>query len=325
LASAATAFAHLLLLRVGIGAAESGSTPTNLSLISDYFRDRRSVAIGIYLMGSQLGTLFGFALTGLVAVHYGWRAALLAAGVPGVFLILLVLLTVREPARSADSAPISLRSGLKEIAGNAPLVHMIAVTTIANVVAPGISIWLPSLLMRAGGQDIGWTGLAIGLTTAPIGIVGSILAGMVTEKIANHRPDRMALIMGVAAFTYIPAILIAVSGGPWVMIAGFCLHLFCHMFVSTPGYAISMNLAAPHLRGTTGAVLQVLSNLIGFGIGPLVGGALSDVLQPYVGDDSLRYALGIFVFLILWPCLHLVRFHQLTARTKDAAPAPAPA
>ena len=324
LASLAAQFAHLLLLRVVIGAAESGSTPTNISILSDYFKDKRSTAIGVYMMGAQLGTLVGFALTGVVAANFGWRAALLAAGVPGLFLVILLLLTVREPLRQTDHKAGSLTDGLREIGANAPLVHLIAATTIANVVAPGISMWLPSLLMRAGGQDIGWTGLAIAFTTAPIGILGTLLAGTLTEKIGATNPARMTRLMALLAFLYIPAILIAVAGGPWIMLAGFCAHLFFHMFVSTPGYAMSMNIAAPHLRGSTTALLQVLSNLIGFGVGPMVGGVISDLLRPQFGDDSLRYALGAYVFLILWAVAHLLRAGKLLSGQANA-PASAPA
>lgn len=322
LASLASQFLHLLLLRVVIGAAESGSTPTNISILSDYFKDKRSTAIGVYMMGAQLGTLVGFALTGVVAANFGWRAALLAAGLPGLFLVILLLLTVREPMRQTDHNAGSLREGLREIAANAPLVHLIAATTIANVVAPGISMWLPSLLMRAGGQDIGWTGLAIAFTTAPIGILGTLLAGALTEKIGANYPARMTRLMALLAFLYIPAILIAVTGGPWIMLAGFCAHLFFHMFVSTPGYAMSMNIAAPHLRGSTTALMQVLSNLIGFGVGPMVGGVISDLLRPQFGNDSLRYALGAYVFLILWAVAHLLRAGKLlSGQTHNAAPA----
>lgn len=320
LASFATHFVHLLALRVFIGAAESGSTPTNLAIISDYFKDKRSIAIGFYMMGSQLGTLVGFALTGFVAVNYGWRAALLAAGIPGAFLIILLLATVREPQRQTEERSGSFFEGLRQIGANATLVHLIGATTIANVVAPGISIWLPSLLMRAGGQDIGWTGLAIALTTAPIGMIGTLLAGAVSEKIGAANPARMTQIMAFLAFLYIPSILIAVSGGPWIMLAGFCAHLFFHMFVSTPGYALCLNISPPNLRGSTTAILQVLSNLIGFGVGPLVGGVLSDMLKPQFGDDSLRYALGIYVFLILWAVFHLLRASWLFSHRLADAP-----
>ncbi len=119
LASMAMNFTHLLLLRVVIGAAESGSTPTNISILSDYFKDKRSTAIGIYMMGAQLGTLVGFALTGFVAANFGWRAALLAAGVPGLFLVILLMLTIREPLRQAENKPGSFTAGFREIADDA--------------------------------------------------------------------------------------------------------------------------------------------------------------------------------------------------------------
>jgi MFS family permease len=72
------------------------------------------------------------------------------------------------------------------------------------------------------------------------------------------------------------------------------------------------------LRGSTTAILQVLSNLIGFGIGPLVGGVLSDLLRPQFGDDSLRYALGIYVFLILWAVAHLLRASKIFSSQAEA-------
>ncbi|HVY86786.1 MAG TPA: MFS transporter [Caulobacterales bacterium] len=324
MASFSTSLLQLLLVRVGIGVAESGSTPTNLSLISDYFQTKRSTAIGIYLMGSQIGTLVGFAVTGIVAAHYGWRAGLLTAGLPGFFLILLLLLTVREPPRQAAYVKASLVQGVKQIGANPVLVHLIAATTIVNVVAPGISLWLPSLLMRSGGADIGWTGMAIGFVTAPVGIVGTLLAGIVAEKMGARRPAGLIRLMAMLAFLYIPAILLAVSSGPYIMLLGFCIHLFCHMCVSTPGYALSMNMSPPHLRGTTGAVLQVLSNLLGFGVGPMVGGVLSDLLRPQFGADSLRYALGIFVFLSLWAVWHLLRAAKLLSRGADLSAQAAP-
>ncbi|MDH4008900.1 MAG: hypothetical protein OEU35_12605, partial [Desulfuromonadales bacterium] len=45
------------------------------------------------------------------------------------------------------------------------------------------------------------------------------------------------------------------------------------------------------VRATSGALLLLIGNLIGLGLGPLVIGVLSDVLAPQLGQDSLRYAL----------------------------------
>ncbi len=318
LGASAGTFLHLFLVRVGVGAAESGSTPTNLSLVSDYFSTKRSTAIGIYMMGAQIGTLLGFALTGVVAAHFGWRAGLLVAGLPGLCLMLILVFSVREPPRQAVQAASPMEA-LKAVGADPVMVHLIAATTVANVASAGLSIWLPSLLIRSGGMNVGSVGLALAFTAAPLGMLGSVLAGLVTDKVAVKRPERMARSMGVIACCYIPATLLTVAtNNPWIMIAGQCLHVSLHMFVSTPGYAMTVGMASPKLRGTTAALNQVLANLIGFGIGPMVGGALSDAFQPYVGKDSLRYALGMFIFIMLWASYHHFRAASLLSRAQKA-------
>ena len=102
MAAFATGFWTLLLARVGVAAAESGATPTNVSIISDQLpATRRATALGVYYMGPSLGTIVGFSVAGAVATSYGWRAGFLVAGLPGLLLALLLWRTVREPPRSS--------------------------------------------------------------------------------------------------------------------------------------------------------------------------------------------------------------------------------
>ena len=322
-AATSTSFLHLFLIRIGIGAAESGGTPTNLSLISDYFvKGRRSTAVGIYLIGSQVGTILGFALTGIVAANYGWRAALLVAGIPGICLAVLLLLTVREPRRQSVER-VSPVGAFKLIGKNPALVHLIIALTIANVVAPGLSSWLPSLLIRSYGIDVGQAGLTIAFAIYPFSTAASILAGLATDKFAAKRLQPALRIMALAAFLIVPTILVAVLTHNFaITLAGFALQHVFHMFINTPGYAMAMTFVPSNMRGTTAAILQVLSNLIGFGAGPMVGGYLSDLLRPQFGDESLRYAMAIFVFLSLWGCFHMLRAAALISRS-PAPPAEA--
>jgi len=321
-AATANSFVTLFLIRIGVGAAESGGTPTNLSLISDYFhKDRRSTAIGIYLVGSQVGTLIGFALTGVIAASYGWRAALLVAGLPGVALALVLLFLVREPPRQ-EAQTVAPLAAFKQIGANPVLLHLIIGLTLANVVAPGISSWLPSFLIRTHDLNVGSVGLIMAATIYPLSTTASIVAGMVTDRIAARRVQLMFRFMAAAAFVMVPVVLVGVlTGSLWLALAAFATQHVLHMFINTPGYALAMTLVPSHMRGTTAAVLQVLSNLIGFGVGPMVGGALSDALHPYFGDQSLRYALAFFVFLSLWPCAHLLRASVLVRRAKQQADA----
>ena len=60
-----------------------------------------------------------------------------------------------------------------------------------------------------------------------------------------------------------------------------------------PAFAVTQSLATPNMRATAAAVLLFVINIIGLAVGPALTGAISDALEPSVGDDSLRYALLI--------------------------------
>ena len=48
----------------------------------------------------------------------------------------------------------------------------------------------------------------------------------------------------------------------------------------------------------------LFANLIGLGVGPLAVGVVSDLLNPTLGQDSLRYALVLFCPGGLWAAFH---------------------
>ena len=70
--------------------------------------------MGIYAAGINLGVLIGFLVGGFIDEWYGWRMAFFIVGIPGIFLGLLLLATVREPARTSPPKPVS-RNYLNEI------------------------------------------------------------------------------------------------------------------------------------------------------------------------------------------------------------------
>jgi len=72
--------------------------------VADLFGPRlRPIALGILTSANSLGTLLMFPLLGQISADHGWRAAFVAAGIPGVVVALLLFFTVRDPRRSAQS------------------------------------------------------------------------------------------------------------------------------------------------------------------------------------------------------------------------------
>ena len=328
LCATAQSFGALLLMRIGIGAAESGGTPTNLSLISDYFdRKSRSTAVGAYMMGPSLGTILGFALAGVIAANYGWRAAFLAAGIPGLVLALVLFFTVREPLRGAGDATAGiaaikappLRESIKLLWSNRTIVHLIIGLTLANTVAAGVAVWLPALLMRNHGASVQTAGLSIAFGVSTFAALASVCGGMLADKVGARIPDAVPRLAALAALATIPCIVYgAMTTIYWVVIAAFAIKTVAHVLVNTPGYALTLSLAPPQIRGTTIAVLQVLGNLFSYGVGPQLVGSLSDALQPFAGTNSLRYSVAIFGLINVWSMCHLLRAAYWMRRTHAA-------
>ncbi|WP_157889086.1 MFS transporter [Herminiimonas arsenitoxidans] len=100
LSGIANSYIHLLLARMGVGASEAGGSPASLSLISDLFPpSKRSTAVGYFFLSNAIGATLSIIIGGFVTAQYGWRTAMLLAGIPGIILAAVLILTVRNPKR----------------------------------------------------------------------------------------------------------------------------------------------------------------------------------------------------------------------------------
>mgnify|MGYP003547020099 FL=1 len=85
--------------------------------------------------------------------------------------------------------------------------------------------------------------------------------------------------------------------------------------------ATTHGLVGLRMRALSSAILFLVLNVIGLGLGPWTTGMLSDYLQPTLGAESLRYAmLYVLPAVMFWSACHFF----LAARTlrDDLAAAP---
>jgi MFS family permease len=79
-----------------------------------------------------------------------------------------------------------------------------------------------------------------------------------------------------------------------------------------PVTAMIQGLAGLRRRAVAAAFYLFLANLVSMGVGPVVVGMASDYFNPRYGNESLRYALLVIVFVtFLWSSVHFF----LAART----------
>lgn len=70
-----------------------------------------------------------------------------------------------------------------------------------------------------------------------------------------------------------------------------------------PAYGAAQVLARPDTRAMAAAWMVFAQNLIGLGLGPLLFGALSDMLKPEYGTQSVRIVLYFAAWAGLVPAL----------------------
>jgi len=157
------------------------------------------------------------------------------------------------------------------------------------------------------------------------GILGNFIAGTLSERVAQGRQDRLALIAITGALIYFPLSLLTLTIGNLVVVV-ICLFLqMCAYFlVFTPAYSLAMGLAGPRIRGRTAALMSMGATAIGYGLGSQLTGILSDALRGFAGDESLRYALLIMMMTMLWAAGHFgAVYFKLRGRHRGAVAAPA--
>src|SRR3546814_2583033 len=94
-------FTQVFMARVGVGIGEAGCAPAAHSLIGDYFpAHRRAIGISLFQAGGIAGVSIGLMVAGAIAHSYGWRAALMVAGLASLPLGGLLLM---HPERSEET------------------------------------------------------------------------------------------------------------------------------------------------------------------------------------------------------------------------------
>jgi len=157
-----TNFRQLVFARFGVGIGEAGCTPAAHSLMTDFFPPaRRSMAFAIYSAGSQLGIILGTLVGGWFGRAYGWRAGMIAVGLPGLLLFLLFVLTVREPERgrfdqtaAPDLSPPSLMTATRAFMADRLFVCVMLGMSCAVAGHYSLGIFAVPFLIRAYHLDL---------------------------------------------------------------------------------------------------------------------------------------------------------------------------
>jgi predicted MFS family arabinose efflux permease len=299
---AAQSYTHLLLARIGVGIGEAGGGAPAHSLVSDYFPPaRRATALGILTTGGGVGMMLGLSLGGWLGDRYGWRVAFVALGLPGLAVALLVRWTVREPPRgrfdagAAASARRDTTWGVVRYLWAFRSFRWLSLAATLHVFAGyGAATWNPTFLVRVHGMSLTEAGFWLGPITGICSGVGAALWGMLADRL-GHRDERWYMLLPAIGSLF--ALPFAYGFILWPDPLGAVLFLVPSSLLGNcytgATFAMTQGLARPHMRAMAAAFILLVMNLLGFGLGPFIVGAMNDWLMPRYGMAAIRYSLLI--------------------------------
>ena len=298
---------QLAAARFLMGAGEAcGIAPSN-SITADLFRsERRPLAYSIFATAASISSILFFPIAGWVGQHYGWRQMFIAAGIPGLLLALVFLLTVREPRRGASesnpgSAPVRPRHASEQIPfwqsvrvllGSRAYLALLAGATLMGLNLFACAVWAPTFLTRVHGLSLGEIAATIGPVRGACGFVGVLLGGMLIDRLGRKAPHWRMTIPAVACILVGPAeAVFFLSDAHPIWLGAFAVSGFLLLIHQGPVFAAVMAVAQVRMRAVATSILLFCSAMFGQAVGPLVVGMMNDMLAASLGDQAIRYSL----------------------------------
>ncbi|MCY4364193.1 MAG: MFS transporter [Gammaproteobacteria bacterium] len=306
-------FVQLAVARIMVGVGEAGASPPSHSLIADLFPvEKRARAISVYTLGAPVGILIGFLLGGWITQLYGWRAALFTVGIPGILLALVIYRKLHEPERgAADGLPRNTEIQpfwftLKTLMSSPTFRHLSFATGLYTVLWLGVVQWLPSYFTRSFGLGIGEVGTWLAIILSTSQIIGMVAGGYLADRLGSGDLRWYVWVPSLAILVSTPMFALTfLTQNSTVAFLSLFLPFMIGVMQGPPTFAVAQGLADVRMRAMAAALLLLITNLIGGGIGPQAVGIMSDYLAEQHKQDSLRYSLlAVSLVFGLWSSLH---------------------
>ena len=295
-------FIQLFFSRMGVGVGEATLSPAAYSMFSDMFsKDKLGRAVAVYSSGSFVGGGIAFLVGGyvigllknmslievpLLGAIKAWQMAFILVGLPGVFIGLLFVLTVRDPQRKGQRLDAqghvektSMKKAFKFIKKHRTTFgcHYFGFTFYAMALYCLIS-WTPAFYMRKYGLTPTEAGYMLGTVMLVANTLGVFCAGWLNDWFIQKGRKDAPMITGVMGIVglIIPMIVFTQVSELWLSVALLVPAMFFASF-PMPISTTAMQMLAPNqIRAQISAVFLLISNLVAVGIGTTLVALMTD-------------------------------------------------
>lgn len=310
----ANSFEALMAFRIFVGIGEAALLPAAYSLIADAFpREKVTMATSVFQTAGKVGSATAFGLGGLVIAlahsfdgltwpggghHSYWQLTFMLVGVPGLLLMFLVF-TFREPERRDSGVAAAAPSQRGELIGfikaNARLLALVTVAfTCLAVIGYSMTAWVPTYMDRHFGWEPARYGPALSLMNI-FGAFALVVVGRAVDRLFSRgMRDAHLRFYSWLILVLSPVIVYAFfATNPYVFLICYALIQIITVPFIVYASALVALLAPSRLRGQLLGIFMFIFNIIGFGGGPAVVGALTDFL--FKDESKVGLSLAIVV------------------------------
>ena len=312
LSGLARSYGELFAARALVGIGEAAYVAIAPALLADCFPlAARGRVYSILNMAIPVGAALGYVLGGLIGHHFGWRAAFLLCGAPGIVLAAAVL-RLRDPPRGVQD-PMSAGAAAAAVASSGPAAvylglmrrrhYLLMVLGYAAYTfgLGGLGFWMPVFLERVRGVPAEAATTGFGAIVVLTGLFGTMAGGWLGDYCVRRSRQGYLWFSGVVTLAAVPFALLALAAPlPPAYYSGIVIAELL-LFMSTgPINAAIANAVSPLERASAMALSMFLIHLLGDIPSPPLIGHLSDVgsLARAVLIVPVAIALGGLIWLV---------------------------
>jgi MFS transporter, Spinster family, sphingosine-1-phosphate transporter len=291
----ATQFWHLVIARFMVGSGEAGYAPVGTAWLSLVFpREMRSRVLAVFFGCSTIGSIIGLVVGGLLISATGdWRTPFYFFTVPGIILAVIVFFLPDYKSAVPAGESILSKAFFADLVSVFKIKSFWLMTIGASfvyfMVIP-LTMWGPTLLMRAYGMNTGSAGLVSGALQCAV-LLGP-LGGFIVDKWHRGYKNARPWAMAIGAFMIAGLLFIAMLavGAPlqFYLVTLGLLTLASVIYIPVM-MSVSQDIVPVGMRSTSFGVFNFVAQITGSTLGPIVVGAVSDA----AGGGAQGIQLGL--------------------------------
>jgi ACS family hexuronate transporter-like MFS transporter len=312
----ASSLSGFIIARSALGLGEAGVFPASIKCVAEWFpKKERSLAIGIFNAGSNVGAIVTPLVVPWITVHWGWRWAFLMTGSLGFAWLVLWWWLYRKPEEHSrlstrelqyicsDRSPPVVRISWLNLAAYRQTWAFIAGKFLIDPIWWFYLFWIPDFLQRSHGLSLIHIGLPI-VVIYVIADVGSVAGGWFSSRlIKNGKSINFArkMTMLLCALCILPVMTVYRMESLWGAVLIIGLAAGGHQGFSANLFALSSDVFPS----------QAVGSVVGMGgMAGAIGGMLIAKIVGYTLQWTGSYMVPFFIagsaYMVALACIQLL-------------------